>query len=141
NFTQTSGTTARFTWTPSFTQAGNYMVSFRVTDNGVPALNDTKTVAITVNDVNRAPVLTVPGAQTVASGQNVSFTVSAVDPDIGQTVMLFADDLRLGATFNPANGLFSWTPNAPQAGAYTVTFKATDNGTPVMSATTGVAIT
>ncbi len=140
-FTPTSNTTARFTWTPSFTQAGSYTVSFRVTDNGVPALADTKTVAITVNDVNRAPVLTVPGAQTIAAGQNVSFTVSAVDPDIGQTVVLSAEDLPPGATFNLASRLFSWTPTAPQAGTYTVTFKATDNGTPVMNATASVAMT
>ncbi len=141
SFNQTSNTTARFVWTPSFTQAGSYTVSFRVADNGVPALSDTKTVTITVNDVNRPPVLTVPGAQIVTSGQNLSFTVSAIDPDAGQTAVLSVENLPPGASFDSAIGLFSWTPTAPHAGANAVSFKATDNGAPVQSATASVAVT
>lgn len=141
SFNQTSNTTARFIWTPSFTQAGSFTVSFRVTDNGVPALSDTKTVTITVNDVNRPPVLTVPGVQTVVAGQNLSFTVSATDPDAGQTATLSAENLPPSASFDPAIGLFSWMPNASQAGTHVVIFKATDNGTPVLSATASLAVT
>ena len=40
--------TRQFSWTPDFLQAGSHQVSFKVTDNGLPAANDTKEVTITV---------------------------------------------------------------------------------------------
>src|SRR5262249_17866913 len=47
-FTQTSATSAGFSWTPSETQTGNYTVNFTVRDNGVPALSDIKAMTISV---------------------------------------------------------------------------------------------
>jgi PKD repeat protein len=45
--------TREFTWTPAFDQAGQYTVAFTVSDG---ALTRTRNAAITVNNVNRAPV-------------------------------------------------------------------------------------
>ena len=42
--------TGTFSWTPTFLQAGDYVISFRATDNGSPALSDTKTATIRVLD-------------------------------------------------------------------------------------------
>ena len=36
-----------------------------MTDNGTPALSVTNNFTLTVNEVNVAPVLTVPGNQTI----------------------------------------------------------------------------
>src|SRR3989442_6925504 len=36
---------------------------------------------------------------------------------------------------------FSWTPGYDQAGSYPVTFTATDNGSPVLSASEAITIT
>src|SRR5207253_3574269 len=47
-FTPSSGG-AQITWTPSPTQAGSYLVTFKVSDNGTPTLSDTKTVTLTAN--------------------------------------------------------------------------------------------
>jgi uncharacterized protein (TIGR03437 family) len=43
---------AQFTWTPMM--AGTYVVTFKATDNGAPALNATASVAITVGAQNQA---------------------------------------------------------------------------------------
>ena len=75
-----------------------------------------------------APVLTVPGAQTVTEGSTLAFTVSATDAD-GQTVALMASNLPGDATFTDNNnntGSFSWTPGFFDAGFYVVFFLADD---------------
>ncbi|MBI3423593.1 MAG: carboxypeptidase regulatory-like domain-containing protein [Acidobacteria bacterium] len=94
-----------------------------------------------IRSANRAPVLTVPGAQTVQPSQPLNFTVSATDADTGQTLVYAASNLPAGASFNAATRQFSWTPSAAQTGTYTVSFTVTDSGTPPLSDTKTVAIT
>jgi hypothetical protein len=86
--------------------------------------------------VNRAPTLTVPGDKPRVIAVSVAdmFTVTATDPDVGQTVTLSAtwpntesDPFADGATFTAATGEFDWTPSA--VGTYHVEFTATDDHT------------
>ncbi len=75
-----------------------------------------------------APVITVPGPQSVNEGTLLSFTVSATDAD-GQPLVLRASGVPSGATFRDFHdntGSFTWTPSYTQAGAYGVTFIADD---------------
>jgi PKD repeat protein len=109
-----------FTWTPSFNQAGDYEVTFTVTDGEA---GDSETVSISVNNVNRAPVLADIGDQEVDEGQELAGTLEADDAD--------NDDLEFGhrglpegAELNGAD--FTWTPGFDQAGDYTITFTVTD---------------
>ncbi|MEZ4765475.1 MAG: hypothetical protein R3C26_20535 [Calditrichia bacterium] len=44
-------------FTTGFEDAGNYTIELIATDNGTPNLRDTLSFALTVNNVNRAPVL------------------------------------------------------------------------------------
>ncbi|NBO63667.1 MAG: tandem-95 repeat protein, partial [Acidobacteria bacterium] len=141
-FRQNTATTGEFLWTPTTSQTGVFNVTFRVADNGTPSLTDTKTVAITVN-ANRAPVVTSPGTQTGMIGQLLSFTVSASDPDAGQTVSLTTSTLPTGVTFTPTSPTtwqFRWTPTVPQIGDHNVTFTVRDNGSPIESSSGTVAI-
>lgn len=131
----------RFTWTPSCTQAGVYTVVFTAVDNGSPTpLSDVKSVQITVLEDNCAPSLILPNPPSVNEGQTLSFTVSAVDPE-NQKVTLSAANVPQGATFDAPTGQFLWTPTCTQAGGYTVSFTATDNGNPAKSETRTLAIT
>jgi flagellin-like protein len=123
-----------FSWTPTSSQGSvtPYQITFRVTDNGVGALYDEETVAVTVNDVaaNTAPVLAAIGAKSVDELATLTFTVSATDSDIpAQTLTYSATGLPSGATFNAGTRTFSWTPTEAQGpGSYPITVRVTDNG-------------
>ncbi|MDB6025744.1 MAG: hypothetical protein JWM68_1967 [Verrucomicrobiales bacterium] len=52
-----------FSWTPTEAQGPDtYIITVRATDNGTPVLSGTKSFNVTVNEVNIAPVLSVPSA-------------------------------------------------------------------------------
>ncbi|MEA2108401.1 MAG: putative Ig domain-containing protein [Pseudomonadota bacterium] len=130
----------RFSWTPGYSTAGNYTVTFTATDNGTPAQSDSETVTITVGNVNRPPVLNAIGTKTVNENELLEFTITASDPD-ADTLIYTAGGLPTGAGFNAAQQRFSWTPGYGAAGNYTVTFTATDNGTPAQNDSETVTIT
>ncbi|HUH05810.1 MAG TPA: hypothetical protein VML75_27665 [Kofleriaceae bacterium] len=92
--------------------------------------------------VNTAPTLTVPGDKPRAIAVSVqdTFTVTASDPDVSQTVTLSAGfpsgstalnpfEVTEAPTFTPATGVFDWTPPAGSEGTYEVEFTATDDHT------------
>ncbi len=133
-----TGAAPNLTYTPTGNYNGADSFTFRV-NNGV-ANSNTATVTINVTPVNDPPVLTVPGAQTVAEGQPLNFVVNATDPDAGQTLTFSAANVPTGATFTAATRQFAWTPSFNQAGNYTVSFTVSDNGNPALTNTKTVAI-
>lgn len=121
-----------FSWTPDFNQSGNYPdIEFTVMDDGEPMMIATQFVAISVDNVNRQPLLDLIGDKVGTEGVSIAFTVHAVDPD-GDTLTYEASNLPPGATFTTSTGVFSWTPGYSQAGNYTdIEFAVMDNGTPM----------
>jgi Putative Ig domain/Right handed beta helix region len=109
-----------FAWTPTYDQSGIYPVRFFASDGNSQV---TETVTITVANVNRAPVLTSVGDQSVDEANPLAFAVSGNDPD-GDALTYSATGLPSGATF--AGGGFQWTPASNQIGAYEVTFVTSD---------------
>src|SRR5256884_2483876 len=99
-------------WTPTEAQGpSTNAVSVSVTDNGVPALSVTNTFTVTVNEVNLAPVLTVPADQTMAEQTTLNVNASAIDADIPANSLTFAlVSSPAGMTINPATGALKWTP-------------------------------
>ncbi len=93
---------------PGAATAGSYALTLRATDS--QNASTTRTVSVTVI-ANRSPVLTVPNAPTVQVGQTISFTLTAFDPDEGQTLTYFSPSLPIGASLNRDTGQFSWTPS------------------------------
>jgi len=126
SFTDNGDGSGSFDWTPDFTQSGTYSVTFYATDG---IATDSEIVSITVNEVgNQAPLLATIGAQTTTENINLSFGISAVDPD-GTTPVLTTSTLPSGASFiDNADGSasFDWTPTFIQSGSYFVIFYASD---------------
>src|SRR2546428_11701802 len=88
--------TKTFSWTPAFDQAGPYSVTFTASDNGAPALAASETIAITIANTNRAPVLATIGNKSGSEGSLLTFLVSATDPD-GDGLTYSASGLPAGA--------------------------------------------
>ena len=89
---------------------------------------------------NKPPVVTVPGQRIARTGDFLSFAVTAVDPDPGESLTLSASGMPMGASFNAATGNFSWRPSSSQAGTFKITFSATDDGNPPLSSSEVVQI-
>ncbi|MEZ5357585.1 MAG: tandem-95 repeat protein [Candidatus Zixiibacteriota bacterium] len=124
-FTDNGDGTGTFVFSPDFTQEGAHEVRFYA-DDGVEI--DSEIVTIMVTTTNQAPILDPIGAQTVAEGVNLNFTVTASDPD-GTTPTLSAENMPANASFidnGDGTGTFDFTPDFTQANAYDVTFSADD---------------
>ena len=79
----------KFSWTPTFEQSGNYDIMFIVSDAAMQAPQNAK---ITVNHVNRSPVLNDIAKQSVIENAALNFVVSGSDPDKGQLAGLRFQD-------------------------------------------------
>ncbi len=93
---------------------------------------------------NFAPEMNPLTDPTVAPGQAVAFTISAIDADNAPPQTLsysVVGQVPTGATFNPLNGAFAWTPTGGQIGTYVLVFFASDNGLPSLSDNMTVVIT
>jgi hypothetical protein len=125
-FTDNLNGTGTFNWTPSYTDAGSYPITFTASDGSLTA---TEIVTITVNEAgNQFPVLAAIGPRSVAEGANLNFQITASDPD-ATVPSLSATNLPINATFvdnTDGTGIFNFNPDLSQAGDFSVTFKAFD---------------
>ena len=138
-----NSTTGQFSWTPTEAQGpGVFPITVRVTDNGTPSLNATRSFTVTVNEVNSAPTLAAIAGQTVNEGNLLSFTATGSDTDIpGNTLSYTIENGPTGMAINGSTGLITWTPTESQGpGSVTVTVRVTDNGSPALSGTTSVTV-
>jgi hypothetical protein len=137
-----SGTGA-FTWIPTELQGpGTYTFDVCVADNGTPSLSACETIAITVNEVNVAPVLAGIGNKSTPWGDEVSFTATATDADVPANTLTFSltGTPPAGASITPA-GAFTWTPNSGQIGSHSVTVRVTDDGSPALHSEETIVVT
>ena len=74
---------------------------------------------------NTAPVIDPIAPISAIALTPLQFTVHATDLD-GDPILLSADGVPAGATFDAVGGTFSWTPAAEDAGVHIVTFTASD---------------
>ncbi len=117
--------TGEFSWTPTYTMAGQFGVIFTATSGPAPGRQVSGQSFINVINVNRAPEWTQTGPQTVNEGGTLSFVVSASDAD-GQALNYAAYDVPYNANFNPGTRQFTFSPDFTQSGDYMVTFRVTD---------------
>jgi len=72
---------------------------------------------------NNPPTLASIGSKSIDENQELTFTVSAVDPE-NDTLYYSIQNRPIGATFS--NQIFTWTPSYEQSGTYDVTFIVSD---------------
>lgn len=115
------------TWTPTFEQAGEYQITLTVND--AAGLSDSKTVVVTVKNTNRKPALGAILNQQGTEGKELTFALTATDPDKEDAGKLTfsAEGLPSGAGLSK-DGKFSWTPGFDQSGDHSLTLKVKDEG-------------
>ncbi|HRI43922.1 MAG TPA: Ig-like domain-containing protein [Fimbriimonadaceae bacterium] len=132
-------------WTPSEADGPSVVtIIVRVTDNGYPVLWDQKSIQVTVREVNRPPVLSLPfSSQTVDELVPLAFAATATDPDLPANALTFSlIGAPTGMAIHPTTGVVSWTPSEIQGpGEYPFQVRVTDNGTPALADTLPVTIT
>ena len=91
------------TWTPTEAQGpSNYTVVVAVWDNGTPWMGDTNSFEVVVQEVNVAPVLSVPTNQTINEMTALTNVVaSAADSDIPANRLTFSLGSTNGMSINP----------------------------------------
>ncbi|WP_256621751.1 PGF-pre-PGF domain-containing protein [Methanolobus chelungpuianus] len=114
--------TGEFSWVPE--SSGEYGMQFSATDGNSTATEDV-TIVVTAAP-NNAPVIKVPGSETVEVGQYLSFTIEARDKDKDELTFSMSSPPSSGAIIDPASGKFEWTPAAGEAGTYDVEFAVSD---------------
>ncbi|MCP4582048.1 MAG: tandem-95 repeat protein [candidate division Zixibacteria bacterium] len=115
-----------FTFDPDFTQGGLVSVRFIVTDT--TALADTELVDITINNINRAPVLDPIGALVVNEGDNLEITITSSDADL-DFLFITAENMPANASIadgSDGTALFGFDPDFTQSGVDTVLFIVRD---------------
>jgi hypothetical protein len=145
SLTDNGNGTGTIRFAPGFDAAGVYPnITVIATDDGLPAMSDTVAFALTVRNVNRAPVLGAIANQIMNEGATLNVSVSATDPD-GNGITLAANNLPVFGTFTDngnGTGAIRFTPGLGAAGVYpNITVVATDNGLPALSDTTTFTLT
>ena len=126
---------------PSTKISPGFEVTVIVSDSG--GLSDTATFLVTVNDGppngNTPPSFNPTDRQTATVGQELSFTVTATDPDPGTTLEYFLDPTAPGgAAIGASTGVVTWTPEAGDVGTVTFDVFVTDGTATVADSVTVV---
>jgi RHS repeat-associated protein len=112
-------------WTPdqASIDGSPYPVTVRVTDGTAVA---DAAFALTVAEVNDAPVFAAVGAQTATEDVVYSLTIQATDPENDVLTYGFGAERPYGMTIDASTGLIQWTPRNSQVGAQLVEVVASD---------------
>lgn len=128
-------------WTPNESQgAGDYAITVRAADNGTPALADSKTFKVHVNEVNIAPVAE-NSAVSLDEDNSITIALKATDADLP------ANKLTYSVISNPTHGKLSgsdsnliYQPDANFNGSDSFTFTVNDGLTNSNTATVSINV-
>jgi len=114
-----------------------FQLTVQVTDNGPGNLSASATITVNVNNINEPPVMAAQSfsiSTGLAQGSPVG-NMSATDPDAGQTLTYSITAGNTGNAFaiNASSGLITVAnAGAVVQGIFSLSIRATDNGTPVL---------
>ena len=121
-------TTGVLTWTPTEAQGpGTFTITVEATDDASPPLTGSANFLLTVFELNVSPVVSSISSQTVAEGNNLSFSVSASDDDIPSNSLNFSLSVAPPGASITSGGSFSWTPGEGDGpGSYSIVVSVSD---------------
>ncbi|MBI2667903.1 tandem-95 repeat protein [Candidatus Woesearchaeota archaeon] len=115
-----------FSWTPSFNQAGNYQITFTVSDG---LLTDSEVISVIVNNVNRIPVINALPNQNVNEDNvlNNAFDLDNFASDLDGDSLSYSvnSNNNIVVTIN-SNNQVSFAPKSNFNGQETITFTVSD---------------
>ncbi len=133
-----------------------YDLIVTATDDGSPAGTKTQTIAVTVTNVNEAPVITSngggeTGSISIAENTTAVTTVTSTDVDASSTKTFSISGGADAAKFSivAATGVLTFAPapnyevptDADLDNVYEVTVRIVDNGSPVLNDTQALSVT
>ena len=119
-----------------------HAVTVTVTDDGSPNLAGSAAFDWYCPNTNQPPVLDPVGAQSVDELVLLTFTATASDPDVGDSLLFSLSGEPAGASIDPNSGVFSWTPTEAQGpGLFTFSVVVTDDGTPSLADSESITVT
>ena len=122
---------ASLTWVTGYDDSGTYFAEFTATDS--MGGSDIDMLSITVNNVNRAPVITPINDTTISENQQLVMVVTATDDDGDALRLEFEsqDLIPLDSFVDNGNGTgtLTWTPTFDEEGVYNIIFLAFDDST------------
>jgi PKD repeat protein len=121
----TGTATGNINLAPGFSDAGTATAAVAAGHGGPCPGSDTKSFTITVNNVNRPPVLTQPANLTVNEGSTAEILVTGSDPD-NDPLTFMLDGCGGFSVFDPITRRIRITPGFNDAGVYTCTVTVSD---------------
>ncbi|MBA7665993.1 hypothetical protein ES703_74068 [subsurface metagenome] len=137
--------TLTFSWDTTGATVGSHTLTAEASTvtGETDTADNLSTASLSVTTVNQPPVLDPIGDKSVDEGVSLEFTISATDPDVGDTLTYSYSSPALPpeVSFDSATGEFSWTPTEAEDGTYSATFMVEDNGSPSLSDSETIIIT
>src|SRR5439155_734231 len=129
-------------WTPTEIQGpSTNTFTVQVADNGTPPLTDSKSFTVVVNEVNTAPMLTMPANQTINELTALNVSATATHEDVPANTLTFALVSGPAGLRVAASGVMAWTPSEAQGpSTNVVTVRVFDDGAPSLSATNSFTV-
>ena len=125
-----------FEWATTFNDSGTYVLAFSATDSFPNTARDT--VLITVNNVNRLPVTTIPTDTNFMEGTSIVLPLRISDPD-NDTITCFEVPFSILIKSGGVDTLV-WTSTFLQEGVYQLRFMVDDTQNGSLSHTIQITI-
>jgi len=119
--------TGLITWTPTNDAVGSHAVTVRVRD--AIGLYDEKTFAITVANVNDAPMISTSSLANATEDAMYLYPILASDIDVGDALAFTLDSAPSFLSISPSNGLLYGTPSNTHVGTHRVIMNVSDGTT------------
>jgi PKD repeat protein len=117
-------TTQRFSWQPDYGQRGTYSVKFTVKD--ASGGEDTMSVSMVIERLNRKPRLEKPRDVSLKVGDPLDIQLVATDEDKEDKLTFTATGLPAGATLSP-EGKLTFIPTEETVGKFTIQVSVKDD--------------